>query len=148
MDRIETRLEGYDGSYEVTGELVIALRGDERAEFERLVFAWMLYCREDERTMKELVLVLEGATVEVEKVIAHVEKDPKDEYQKEEKKKGKYPSRRYRLMLRLNDAALKRVLSTAMIDETTRVPFIMTGRERSSIVFDMTNYELVAVEPA
>ena len=133
-DTFEDKLRSYDDCFEVTGELLLALPKSGPAEIRRIVFGWKLHNPDDDRSLADLVMVLVGLGPEVAKVLEVVGKTVK----KATKDRTGW------VMLKLHKDALHDVIATALDEKAGQLPFFMMGSKRTSLLFDLSNYDLVA----
>jgi len=134
----EDRLKGYDDRFEVSGELLLDLADGKQAEIDRVIFAWKLCNPDEDLSMQELLLVVTSSPEEIAKVVSVVKGT---KVQATKGKKG--ASKMAWAALRLRKSVMHEVLASATDERIGRLPFFMMGTRRSSVVFDLKNYELV-----
>jgi hypothetical protein len=135
-DTFEDKLRSYGDRFEVTGELLLALPKKDPAQIRRIVFGWTLQDPDDDRSMEDLVMVLVGQGTEVAKVLEAIGKKVK---------KATKESTGW-VMLKLHKDALHDVVTTAIEEKAGHLPFFMMGSKRTSLLFDLSNYDMVASE--
>ena len=135
-DAFEDRLKPFDERFEVSGELLLALPKGRSADIRRIVFGWKLHDLNDDRSLEELVIVLVGQGTEIAKVL--------DIFGKKPKKVAKDTTGW--VMLKFHKDAMHEVVATALDDKVGQLPFFMMGSIRTSLIFNMSNYDLVASE--
>ena len=135
-DTFEDKLRSYGDRFEVTGELFLALPKKDPAEIRRIVFGWTLHNPDDDRSLDDLVMVLVGLGTEIAKILEVVGK----------KVKKATKDRTGWVMLKLHKAALHDVVANAIDEKAGQLPFFMMGSKRTSLLFDLSNYDLVASE--
>jgi hypothetical protein len=133
-DTFEDNLRSYDERFEVTGELLLALPKKDPAEIRRIVFGWKLHNPDDDRSLEDLVMVLVGKGTEVAKVLEVVGK----------KAKRAIKDKTGWVMLRLHKDSLHAVIATAIEEKAGQLPFFMMGSKNTSLIFDLSNYDVVA----
>jgi hypothetical protein len=141
-DPFEEKLKGYDDRFEVSGALMLSLPNDISADIDRLIFAWKLCNPDNDLSLQDLVLVLIGGPEEISKVLATI-KGIKAQVSKV--KKGRTDKRSW-VMLKLHKEVLREAVASAIDEKVGKMPFFMMGTKRSSLVFDMMNYDIIATE--
>jgi|GEM_PF-6600907 len=132
----EDQLRSYEDRFEVTGELLLALPKNGEAEIRRIVFGWKLHNPDEDRSLADLVMVLVGPSIEIAKVIEVLGKKVK------KASKGTTGW----VMLKLHKDALHNVIATAIDEKAGQLPFFMMGSKRTSLIFDLSNYDMVSSE--
>jgi hypothetical protein len=120
----------------VTGELLLALPKMEPAEIRRIVFGWKLHDPDDDRSLEDLVIVLVGPSSEVAKILEFVGK----------KAKRASKDRSGWVLLKLHKISLHAVIASTIDEKAGQLPFFMMGSKNTSLIFDLSNYDLVASE--
>ena len=135
-DTFEDNLRSYDDRFEVTGELLLALPKTDPAEIRRIVFGWKLHNPDDDRSLEDLVMVLVGMGTEVAKILEVVGK----------KVKRATKDRLGWVMLKLHKDSLHAVIASTIDEKAGQVPFFMIGSKNTSLIFDLSNYDVVSSE--
>jgi len=141
-DPFEEKLKGYDDRFEVSGELMLSLPKEVSADIDRLIFVWKLCNPDNDLSLQDLVLVLIGGPEEISKVVATIRGI---KAQASKGKKGRREQRSW-IMLKLHKEVVREVVSSAIDEKVGRMPFFMMGTKRSSLVFDMMNYDIIAMK--
>ena len=131
---LEDKMDLYDDRFEITGEMVLSLAGDRTAELNRVMFAWKLYNKTDPSSIEALVMLIEGENKEIGKVLTSMG----DKTSLGRKKK-------VTVLLRMKKELVKEIMAWVSERETLNLPAFLIGRNRMAKVFDLDNYEVLAV---
>jgi hypothetical protein len=116
--------------------MMLRLADDIVAEVNRILFAWTLSDTTDRLSAKDMVLVLEGKPGDIAKVLSRTSKKVAPPSAKE----------RAGIVLRMHEALVTEIVQVAKDGESPELAEVLMGSERSTKVFDLSNYDVVAVE--